>query len=139
MKVCINCLKTKPYSEFYKHPQMADGYLGRCKECQKELSRRRDPIKIKAYEKIRAQNPERKIAQAQCQRNRRAKFPQKERAHYLVSQALKKGHLVKQPCQVCGNVRSEAHHPDYNTPLAVYWLCFTHHRMVDAEKLSLLR
>jgi len=33
MKTCIACDRNKPFDDFYVHPEMADGYLGRCKEC----------------------------------------------------------------------------------------------------------
>lgn len=57
--------------------------------------------------------------------------PLKKRARSLVSSAIKKGELQRLPCEVCKDIKSEAHHKDYSKPLRVEWLCRKHHRAAD--------
>lgn len=64
------------------------------------------------------------------QRARRAKNPEKFRARDAVKLALRKGILIKGPCEMKSkNCRGQvqAHHDDYSKPLEVRWLCTQHH------------
>ena len=35
-KRCFKCNMVKPINDFYTHPRMKDGRLGKCKECTKK-------------------------------------------------------------------------------------------------------
>ena len=43
------------------------------------------------------------------------------------------GKLPPKPCRVCGSEQSEMHHPDYNDPFTVEYLCRKHHAQLHAE------
>lgn len=130
-KACKVCLVTKPLSEFYKHPKMADGHLGKCKECQKAASskaRNADPERYREYDRQRGKLPHR-IALAIAQTKKwRAEDARRMKCHNAVARALKSGKIEPLPCFVCGNENSNAHHPSYDLPLDVVWLCAVHHK-----------
>lgn len=135
MKACFKCGRTLPLDAFYRHPATADGHLGKCKDCTKRDVRERSALtKLAraAYERKRGLRPERKRAAARYNRQGRARHPQHFRARGAVAHALKAGRLVRKPCEVCGNPKAEAHHPDHSRPLDVQWLCVPHHR--EAER-----
>jgi len=134
-KRCFKCGNEKPLTEFYRHPQMADGRLGRCKECTKQAvaARAASPDgreRIREYERIRFQFASRKAAVVRYQKKRRQQDPQKYKARTAVGNALRDGKLIKGPCEICGDPKSQAHHHDYGKPLDVQWLCFKHHREI---------
>jgi hypothetical protein len=65
-----------------------------------------------------------------------AKLYKKHRVYNAVKQALKKGELIKKECQYpnCkykNMYKVAGHHPDYNKPLEVVWLCDIHHNLAD--------
>lgn len=52
----------------------------------------------------------------------------KIRARRLANKAILRGKLHRLPCRDCGEPKTHAHHPDYDRPLEVIWLCPAHHR-----------
>lgn len=63
----------------------------------------------------------------------RKRNPRSYLAHLTVQNAMRLGLLERQPCEVCGDPKSEAHHHDYDRPLDVTWLCRAHHRAVHRD------
>jgi hypothetical protein len=136
LKKCFKCEQELPRTEFYKHPRMGDGLLGKCKECAKSDVRARYALTIEerhAYEAKRNATPERmaRLRSAHLLHNKRN--PEKARARNAVASALKSRRIARKPCDVCGDTKSQAHHDDYARPLDVRWLCFVHHRIAHGQ------
>jgi len=135
-KNCIKCAKNKPLCDYYKHPMMADGHLGKCKECCKAAATKRRNEKIdevRAYDRQRAKNPERIKAMTAQSRKWRAEDRRRSAAHNAVARAVKSGKLVPQPCERCGREDAMAHHESYDRPLDVVWLCQPDHKQRHKE------
>ena len=49
------------------------------------------------------------------------------KCYNIIRMAKKKGEIIKQSCEICGNKDGQAHHDDYNKPLELRWLCRSHH------------
>ena len=52
----------------------------------------------------------------------------------ITAKAIRNGELIKEPCEVCGSIKSEPHHDDYSKPLSVRWLCRKHHIKANNER-----
>jgi hypothetical protein len=150
-KTCFKCGIEKPLEEFYKHKQMGDGHLNKCKECTKSdvKNHRNDDRyreKVLAYDRERGRSTERKEINAARSRKMRGSESyiesqkrwnstniEKKRAHLKVRRAVQAGKIIKHACAVCGNPKSEGHHEDYSKPLDVVWLCKQHHAEVHRK------
>ena len=120
------------------HGHTVERMVSSCGCTQCILDRMETP-KGRAYDKIKSARPESvqrradfvrgKGKESHARRVRRwvDNNPQKKRAHGIVKRAVASGLLVKEPCYKCGDVRSQAHHNDYNKPLEVLWCCAKHH------------
>lgn len=60
-------------------------------------------------------------------------------ARQALSNAVRRGELIRRPCEVCGDPKSEGHHDDYAKLLDVRWLCRTHHRQHHAAECRRIR
>ena len=130
MKICFACQVEKPFSDFYRHSKMKDGYLGKCKDCQKAAIRdfrRANPEKLRERDKQRAMQPARK-KQILARQKKWQKRHKRGAVHSAVYRAKKAGILVPTPCEKCGCENVQAHHEDYTKPLEVRWLCKFHHQ-----------
>jgi len=146
MKKCFKCGIEKPLTNFYKHSQMKDGRVNKCKECNKkdvQVNYRKNISHFKNYDQIR--NQKRKEYNKEKSRVYRDKYPEKvqnakrkwirehnlERAaHIILKNRLRDGKVKKGLCQICKSSEVEAHHYDYTKPVNVIWLCKKHHEKI---------
>lgn len=152
-KQCKNCGQIKMIGGFYKHPRMKDGHVNICIDCKisyahEYAGKNRDEVYKRSA--LRARTPEIKERSKEKSKRLRQENPQKVKAyndayiarnkekrhaHVTLNNAIKYGKIVKQPCSVCGNTKSEGHHEDYTKPLDVIWLCRTHHAEIHRKHI----
>ena len=145
MRLCKKCNVVKDLSEFY-------AYRSDCRSCFREyIKQYRASDKGKEVRRKEAINArlsgKKKIRQKRYEQTEKGKLQQKKydakryegvegkarmAAKNAVKYALKVGKLVKEPCWICGENMSEAHHPSYakDMRLAVTWLCSAHHNAI---------
>jgi len=135
MKYCGLCKQTKPREQFHNSCATKDGLATKCKECQSQYA-----------SKWHWENRERclKVKKDYYARNKRkildrcGKYLKKKMAGNTV---LIKAHnsvrgMKRQPCEICGELKVEAHHPDYSKPKYIRWLCVKHHKLEHSTILK---
>lgn len=124
IKKCSKCKINKPLNEFTKFLSRYDKLRSACKACIKKY---RQTVKGKACDSKYQKSEKGKETYKKAVQKYHIANPIKRKARYVVTYAIVSGNLIKQPCQICGKMRVDAHHCDYRKPLEVMWLCRQHH------------
>ncbi len=146
-KQCGKCKQVKPISEFYRHCR--DGYQSMCKECKRGFARiynrtpkRReynkqfyDKLKEQGYYKDYSQRPDVKKRQAEHMKQyaQDPKYRARFQARWYARRMTEKGIIEQQPCALCGEDDSQRHHPNYDQPLYIVWVCVQCHRKLHIK------
>jgi hypothetical protein len=122
---------------------MQDETVRRCLECGKPLLGKRRKYCDRLCTKRASYKRHRERILREAHRwyrpaKRTPEFVRKQAAQHKVAYAVQKGDLAREPCLFCDDPSVDAHHHDYDQPLAVTWLCRTHHRRVHESMERLL-
>jgi len=115
-KICFKCNIDKPLSEYYKHKQMGDGHLNKCKDCTKKDTRERENIlsmNPKWIEKEQARHRDKYHRLEYKDKHK----PSPEKKKEIMNRYLSK-YPEKQSAKACSqsikNVNGHNHHWSYN-------------------------
>jgi hypothetical protein len=121
---CRPCLTAynKIYREYLRANPDAAPNQKLCTKCGKEPRMLAQRWCLECDKEYRIQHAEHK---------RQIKSPEarkKERTRGITRKLILSGVLVKEPCKYCGDTDVEAHHPDYDRPEYVWWVCRECHK-----------
>ena len=107
---------------------------GECRKCKhadymrrwyqrKTLEERRAWIARRDKERVRADDLRR-----HARNSGQLEYEARRVAVFAVNNAIHRGELERQPCEVCGATENvHGHHDDYSKPFNIRWLCPPHH------------
>jgi hypothetical protein len=148
-KVCHDCKQIKLLTEF-AHTKTGH-YMSYCKECRKTHDKKyrdseKGKQKIKEYHKAYGRTTQRKayvktlnhrpdMKQKQKIRMHKYNVDPKNKIKHAAQQkaryAIKTGKLLKDICFICGKSNTKGHHPNYNNPLYIVFLCDDCHHNIN--------
>lgn len=155
MKKCTKCGVYQDLNNFSPHKRAADGHRSACKKCNCEYVKqyyREHREERRAYNYARNRLPEVRKKRAEWKKTERVRaydreyqrqraqkdYVKRSKALWRLNNPEKKKaesqaqwvHKETQPCVWCGhNDRTVRHHPDYNRPLDIMWLCYPCHAL----------
>jgi hypothetical protein len=148
-KRCYGCNETKPQGAYARNRRRPDGRQALCRDCvKKHYEANRDPIRQhqrntwstyaeanrqRLREKDRARRAANPGGDAAYRLTYKELYAPKIAAGNAIRSQILTGRVAKQPCEVCGDEKADAHHDDYAKPLDVRWLCRKHHRQWHAK------
>ncbi len=135
MKTCTGCKEEKNESEFQARKSSKDGLTARCKDCLSNYDRARAslPHRVEARKKY-AQSNKGKIKGNAAKKAWQDRNLIKRSAHIIVGNAIRRGDLIKEPCEKCGEIIVDAHHDNHEYPLDMRWLCKKHHAKLHKDE-----
>lgn len=98
--------------------------------------RKQNAARVRAWYRIHGKSPAQLKRKAQQMRESIARHPDRACARRKIRHEIEMGRIVRLPCEVCGEVKTHAHHDNYSQPLNVRWLCRKHHDEHHAKATS---
>ncbi len=136
-KTCGHCRKLKSLNEFSKDSNTKDGRDNDCKECSSIRSKKYYLDNLEK-QRIRKRNYYKTdTGKLNAYKNNKSMFNKhhtKYRARQKLCYAVKTGKLIRKPCEICGEKKTQGHHEDYLKPLSVRWLCDLHHGLIEGRR-----
>jgi hypothetical protein len=111
----------------YKEKQIAEGSTTFKKNKYKYYEKYKE--KIKEWK----QSKNGKESKKRTYQREKILYPEKIKAQRLLNFKIKSGEIIRKPCLVCGQL-AQGHHPSYDKPLDVIWLCPKHHVMIHRKQ-----
>lgn len=118
-KTCFKCQCIKPLFEFYKHSEMADGHLNKCKPCTRaDVSKHRaDNIeRVREYDRQRGMLPHRVAAREEYAKTDACKESQRKSNKRYRRENKEKRRVIKAVCQNSRRVAKISRTPAWLTP-----------------------
>jgi ribosomal protein S27AE len=109
-KLCGGCHRWLAMDQFARATQKPDGRQARCCDCHRQLMREW---------RARKHDSARSVARYRTD----PEYAKRVRARSRIGMRVKAGTLQRQPCERCGAPAVQTHHPDYDKPTEIRWLC----------------